>query len=76
MARQQFYPSHARLSERRPRTYVPLPASHIICSRVLGRVRCFQYVSVDLISNEKCINCSQGLWASLVGLLLFARIKS
>ena len=34
MARQQFYPSHARLSERRPRTYVPLPASHIICSRV------------------------------------------
>jgi hypothetical protein len=34
-------PSRARLSER-PRTHVPLTGySHMICSRVLCRVRCF-----------------------------------
>ena len=36
-------PSRARLRERRPRTHVPLTGycSHVICSRMLGRVRCF-----------------------------------
>ena len=31
-------PSRARLSERRPRTYVPFTSCHIIYSRMLGRV--------------------------------------
>jgi hypothetical protein len=35
-------PSRVCLSERRPRTHVPLiQASHMICSRVLCHVRCF-----------------------------------
>ena len=47
-------PSRARLSERRPRTQehtCRLPASHMICSRMLGRVRCFP-------SKENPIGCN------------------